>query len=344
MGRAYLYTVLAVVFWSTGPVGSKAALMASRGGVRLTPMQVAFWAVGLGWLGLLVVMAARRRLGRLAEVGPRGWWALVGMGLFGWVGYPVAINFAYTHLALADAMVISYLNPAFVTLLQGPAFGRLVRPLTGWERRPDREARLPAARLALGLGLCLLGVAFIATEGRLGSLGAEGSVVGAGAALFAGLAWGVYSNLGRFVTVRPTAQAGDSADAQNLVAMAVGLAAMAAALAGGGRLGPPAGLRTALYLGGVGPAWVDVWVVLAVMAALNYAAGYTLWLYALERAGAAGEAHRLPPLTYLVLVMAIAGGWLVLHQSVGRGFWQGAALIAAGNTVVLWPRPREVAG
>jgi drug/metabolite transporter (DMT)-like permease len=73
------------------------------------------------------------------------------------------------------------------------------------------------------------------------------------------------------------------------------------------------------------------------MAALNYAAGYTLWLAALERGTRVGGAHRLPPLSYLLLVTAIALGWLLLHQPIGPGFWTGAALIAVGNLLVLWP-------
>lgn len=337
MSRAYAYTILAVIFWTTGPVGSKAALLAARGKAHLAPMQVAFWAVAVGWLALWAVSLARGRLARLRDISPRGWLVLIAMGLFGWVGYPVAINFAYTRLPLPDAMVISYLNPVFVTVFQGSAFGRLVRALSGWEQGPETAPRPPVARIALGLLLCLLGVAVIAAEGHLGRLGRLRSAEGAAAALFAALAWGVYSNLGRFVAVRAGREAKGLGDVQNLAAMAVGLGAMAAGLAAVGGLGPPLGYRTALYLGGRGPAHVDAWAPIVVMALLNYAAGYTLWLYALETGGRAGEAHKLPPLTYLVLVSAIALGWLVLREPFGPAFWEGAALIALGNTVNVWP-------
>ena len=80
------------------------------------------------------------------------------------------------------------------------------------------------------------------------------------------------------------------------------------------------------------------------MAIANYGAAYTLWLYAIERAEGAGEAHKLPPLTYLVLVLAIAGGWLVLRESFEPGFWEGAGMIALGNVVTLWPTRRGPVG
>ena len=155
------------------------------------------------------------------------------------------------------------------------------------------------------------------------------------------ICWGIYSNLGRFVAVRPGRDAKGLGDVQNIGAMAVGVVIMAAGLAATGNLALPAGFETALYLGGMGPARVSAWVPILVMAVGNYAAGYTLWLYAVEKAEGVGEAHKLPPLTYLVLVLAIAGGWLVLRESFGQGFWQGASLIALGNVVTLWPTRRK---
>ena len=58
-------------------------------------------------------------------------------------------------------------------------------------------------------------------------------------------------------------------------------------------------------------------------------------LTALELGRAAGEAHRLPPLTYLTPVLTVTNGWLLLHEPFGAWFWPGAALIAFGNLVIL---------
>lgn len=345
MRRAYLYTLVTVVVWTTGPVGAKAALLATRDGARLTPMEVAFWPVALGWVGLILLMIGERRLGLIGAVSARGWLVLVAMGLFGWVGYQVSLNFAYARLGLPEALIISYLNPIFVVLFQGRPFGAAVRPVSGWEQRPDVDQRPSAARLTIGLALGLLGVAVIATGGRLAAVEAPGSVAGAAAALFAGVAWGVYSNLGRFVAVRPGRGARGLTDVQNVVAMAVGLIVMAGALVGGGIFRLPTSFSTSFYLGRMGETTLSVWVPIIAMGVFNYAIGYPLWLRAIEEGHRFGQAHKLPPLTYLTLVFAIVGGWLVLREPIGPGFWEGAALIAASNLVTVWPerapRPGE---
>ncbi len=344
MRLAYLFTIIAVVVWTTGPVGAKAALLATGDGGRLTPMEVALWPVALGWVGLTMVMVGQRRLGMVRAISARGWVVLIAMGLSGWVGFQVLLNVAYTRLDLAEALIISYLNPIFVVLLQGRAFGAFVRPISLWEELPDVERRPSPKRLAIGLALGLLGVGVIATGGRLSALSVPGSMVGAAAALAGAIAWGVYSNLGRFVAVRGQSARGLT-DVQNVVAMAVGIAVMVGVLAGEGRLRWPGGFMVAVYLGSADPASLSVWVPIVVMGVLNYAIGYTFWLRALEEGHRLGQAHRLPPLTYLTLVFAIVAGWLVLRQPIGSGFWQGAVLIAAGNVMTLWPertaRPRE---
>jgi len=65
--RAYLYTLIAVFTWGASLPVNKAIVMAEGGGQRLTPTQVALWCIAVGWLALLIVLAARRRLGRLGE-------------------------------------------------------------------------------------------------------------------------------------------------------------------------------------------------------------------------------------------------------------------------------------
>ncbi len=347
MSRAYLYTLLAVFCWTTGPVGSKAALLAARGADRLTPIQVAFWAIGVGWLALLAILAARGRLALLGKIRARGWLTLLLMGGFGWAGYPVAMNFAYRRLPLPEALVISFLCPAFVILFQASGFGRVMRMVSGWEETRGKPEPASPLRIAAGLAVCMFGVAVIATRGDLSQLRLAQPLDGVAAALFGAVAWGVYSNLGRFVPVRPGTEARGLGDVQNFAAMTVGLLVMGAALAAGGRLAPPSGYEVALYLPEARP--LAAWTIIVVMGVVNYAAGYTLWLWAVEMGERAGGAHRLPPLSYLVLVFAVAGGWLVLHdvfavaggwlvlhEPVGAAFWPGAGMIAAGNAVTLW--------
>jgi drug/metabolite transporter (DMT)-like permease len=323
--------------WTTGPVGSVAALIAERDGTRLTPTQVAFWPIAFGWVALMGVLIAQRRISLVGAIAPRGWPVVGAMGLFGWAVFSVSLNMAYTRLSLPEALIISYLSPMFVVLFQGRWFGAAVRPISGWEQRPEVERRPPAVRLAVGLAAGLVGVAVIATGGSLSTVGVPRSAAGAAAALVAAVAWGVYSNLGRFVSVRAGRQAHGLADVQNVAAMVVGIVVMGGFLAAEHALAPPRGFSAGLYLGGFGPARIDAWAPIIAMAVLNFAIGYTVWLRALEEGHRLGQAHRLPPLTYGTLVLAIVAGWLVFREPIGPGFWQGAALIAAGNLVTLWP-------
>jgi drug/metabolite transporter (DMT)-like permease len=332
--RAYLFTMIAVVAWATGPVGNKALLMAQRGSARLQPLQVAFWSVLAGWLALVALLIVRGRIARIGQIRGRGAAVLALMGVFGFLGYPVAINIAFSLLPLPDALVISYLNPVFVVAFQAAAFGALMRPLSGGKREAAVKARPEPIRTAAALVLCMVGVAFIATEGRLESLGAVRSGTGAIAALVAALCWGLYSNLGRFVPLRGHPTGEGAADVQTAVGMAFGLLPLAVVLASKGQAGLPSGYHSVLHLGDA-VARLSAWSLIAVVGLINYGAGYTLWIAALDLGHRAGGPHKLPALTYLTLVIAVALGGALLGERCGPGFWQGAALIAAGNLVIL---------
>jgi drug/metabolite transporter (DMT)-like permease len=136
-------------------------------------------------------------------------------------------------------------------------------------------------------------------------------------------------------------------DVQTWLAMTFGVGMMGAALAAWGGVGWPGGYATVVWLGGRGPIRVGAVSLIAFMGAAVYCGGYTLWLVALEIGRRAGEAHKLPPLTYLTPVIGVALGWVLLHEAFGAGFWQGAGLIAAGNGVILavrsTPRVRAAA-
>lgn len=341
MRRAYLYTLLIVVCWGIGPPTNKALLLARGPGAQLSPLQVAFWAIVVGWVALLALMVARDRVRRFGDLAPRGWLVLAAMGFFGWSSYPVALNFAFVRMPLPDALLINYLHPVFVVVFQGTVFGAIVRPITGWEQRPDYQRRPAPARLALALGLCLLGVAIIATNGQLTSLAGIRSAWGALAALYAAFAWGVYSNLGRFVPVRPGRDARGLSDVHAFLSMTFGLAMLAAILTLTHQVRSASGLSASFYLGPSGPVHLPAWWLIAVLGLGVYCGSYTLWLYALELGGRFGEAHKLPPLTYLAPAVAVTLGWLMLHEPFGPAFWTGAALIVAGNAANVW-RPAGV--
>lgn len=334
MRRAYGYTLIVVLCWAISLPTGKALLLAERAGERLTPLQASFWSIGVGWLALLLVLAMRGRLGTLRAITGRGWLVLVAMGFFGWAGYVVALNTAFVRIPLPDAIVINYLHPVFVVLFQGRAFGTVARAISGWEQSAVPAKRPRAWPMAAGLALCLCGVAFIVTDGRLAQLASLRLSTGALAALFAAFSWGVYSNLGRFVQVRAGTEDGGLGDVQSWLAMTFGLAMIGIGLAFGAGPGLPSGRETAIYLGSRGPHLTSAWVFVAIMGVLVYGYAYSLWLVALEIGRRAGIAHRLPPLTYLTPALGVLIGLVVLHEPFGPAFWQGAGLIAAGNLVI----------
>ncbi len=342
MEYAWLLMAVVVIGWSVGPVGAKALLRGRGPAGPPHPLQVALWAIAAGWVLLFLLLAARGRLAHLRDFSPRGWAVLLAMGFFGWAGYTVSLNYALARLPLPDAVIINYLHPVFTLLLQGAPFGLVVRRVSGWEQPPpEGVSRPPWPRLAAGIALCLLGVAFVATGGRPASPVSPGFAGGAAAALFAALFWGIYSNLGRFVALKPGLRPTGRADVQTFAAMSLGLAMLVAVLSAAGMLRGPAGQHTAVYFGNWGPASLGGWVVAAGMGLFLYCIGFTAWLAALEVGHAAGRAHQLPPITYLTPVLTILLGRLVLHDGFGPGFWPGALLILAGNLVVLLPSGRR---
>jgi drug/metabolite transporter (DMT)-like permease len=331
MLRAYLYTLIAVFTWGSSLAVNKAIVVAARGGARLTPTQVAFWCIAIGWLSLLLVLLARRRLHLLRSIAGRGWIVLLAMGCCGWVGSVVFLNIAFARLPLPDAIVINYLHPVFTVAFQGLSFSAIVRLISGSEQPVDRSRRPGPLALASGLLICLLGVAFIATKGKLTTVGDIGSAAGALAALSAAISWGIYSNLGRFVTMKPGRRGHSLSDLHTFAAMTFGLAIMGSLLAARGELDLPNGYYTTMFLLGRGPETVNAWPLIIGMGVVVYGLGFTMWLYAMELGARTGVAHKLPPLAYLSPVLGVAVGWALLREGFGPGFWPGTALIVLGN-------------
>jgi len=352
MLRAYLYTLIAVLTWGASLAVNKAIVVAERAGARLTPMQVARWCIAIGWLSLLLVVLLRRRVGLLRQIHWRGALVLFAMGCFGWVGSVVLLNIAFARLPLPDAIVINYLHPVFTVAFQGATFSSIVRRISGWEQPVDRSRRPGPLLMGVGLALCLLGVAFIATEGNLSTLGALASgtgsfrpsavegqpVTGALAALGAAVSWGIYSNLGRFVTIKRGRQATGLSDLHTLGAQTCGLAILIVVLQVTGQEALPNGYHTTMFFFGWGPAAVNAWPLIIGMGVVVYCLGFTMWLSAMELGARTGMAHRLPPLAYLSPVLGVAVGWLLLREGFGPGFWPGTVLIVLGNTVNLFGR------
>jgi drug/metabolite transporter (DMT)-like permease len=186
LGGSLAVAAAACLFGTLGP--------ASRGAydAGLTPLTFALWRAVLGTLGLLVIIAARRRVGR----DPVPWVALdrrsglaLGVAIVTAVVLNLAIFSAFQRLSIALALFAFYTYPALVAI-GSVAIG---------------EEGLDAGRL-LALLLALVGMTVVVLGGSGGGPGFE--LVGFGLALLGSAMQAVYVILGRRGFPRvPTEQA-----------------------------------------------------------------------------------------------------------------------------------------
>jgi drug/metabolite transporter (DMT)-like permease len=186
LGGSLAVAGAACLFGTLGP--------ASRGAydAGLTPLTFALWRAVVGTLGLLVIVAARRRVGR----DPVPWVALdrrsglaLGAAIVTAVVLNLAIFSAFQRLSIALALFAFYTYPALVAI-GSIAIG---------------EEGLDAGRL-VALLLALIGMTVVVLGGSGGGPGFE--LVGFGLALLGSAMQAVYVILGRRGFPRvPTEQA-----------------------------------------------------------------------------------------------------------------------------------------
>jgi drug/metabolite transporter (DMT)-like permease len=105
--------LLAVVMWGAGPVMAR--------GIHMPGMAVVFYRLWIGGLATTAVLYARK--GRLT-------WRVLRLSTLGGIAFGINISFFFSALKLttvANATVISALQPALLFLVAGPMFGEHVR-------------------------------------------------------------------------------------------------------------------------------------------------------------------------------------------------------------------------
>jgi drug/metabolite transporter (DMT)-like permease len=254
---------------------------------------VRIWA---GALTLLVVAAVRR---------PRSPWTAVGgswpaaLALF---LYAVAFSFAYTRLSTGTGALLLFGSVQLAMLVGSRLRGERFRPTDG-----------------VALGLAGTGVAVLLAPGvSAPPLGAASLMV------LAGIAWGVYSLLGRRLGGDPIA-----ATTGNFLRGAALAAALAVPLAADPLSLPsapmPSNERTTLYamLQQVEPRG---WLLAIVSGAVTSGLGYVVWYAALRKLAAKTAAL----LQLTVPWIAAAGGVVLLEERPATAMFIAGPLIAAG--------------
>ncbi|MBV8691176.1 MAG: DMT family transporter, partial [Actinobacteria bacterium] len=111
--RGMSAALLAVLMWGAGPVMAR--------GIHMPGMVVVFWRLWIG--GVVTAAVLYTRGGRLS-------WRVLRLSLAGGIAFGVNISFFFSALKLttvANATVISALQPALLFLVAGPLFGEHVR-------------------------------------------------------------------------------------------------------------------------------------------------------------------------------------------------------------------------
>lgn len=141
--RAYIYAGLAVLLWSTVASAFKLSLR------WLDPLQLLLWANLVSVLVLFSVLAAQRRIHKLAGYGRRDLLRLAGLGVLNPFLYYIVLFQAYDLLPAQQAQPLNYTWAITLALLSVPLLGQRI-----------------GAKSFAALIVSYVGVVVIATEGR----------------------------------------------------------------------------------------------------------------------------------------------------------------------------------
>ena len=167
-GKAYLYALTAVLFWSTVASAFKLSLD------YLNPLQLVFWSSLASTLLLGGILAGQGKLKALLRIRGRDILTSLGMGLLNPFLYYLILFKAYALLPAQEAQPINYTWAITLALLSIPLLGQRIR-----------------ARELLAGCISYLGVVVIATHGELTSL-TFANPLGVALALASTLVWALY--------------------------------------------------------------------------------------------------------------------------------------------------------
>lgn len=166
--KATLYGLGTVLLWSTVASAFKLSLRV------MDPLQLLLWSCVFSLAALVLILAARGRLGLLAGMSRRQWLLSAGLGFMNPFLYYVLLFRAYDLLPAQQAQPLNYTWAVTLSLLSVPLLGQ----------------RLGARRLA-ALLVSYAGVVCIATQGDPLGPGVA-SPLGVGLALASTVVWALY--------------------------------------------------------------------------------------------------------------------------------------------------------
>lgn len=168
---ALLLLVIATALWGGNYIVGHYAVGS------LSPLSLTWLRWALALIPLVVIAQVVERPNWLRVL--RQWPRLLLMGVFGALGYPFLLYLALTHTTAVNASLINAANPALIVIFAA-LFLRRPAGWLGWS----------------GIGVGLLGVLLILTDGHLGRLLALDLNTGDLVMLVAIVCWSAYAVLG----------------------------------------------------------------------------------------------------------------------------------------------------
>lgn len=178
--KAPLYLVLATLFWSGNFVVGQAAV------ASMSPLDLTFWRWTLAALPLLALAHFVEKPDWRAVL--RRWPVLLLISALGMSGYTLLLYGALGFTSAVNASLITAANPALIVVLAVLFLGERTTRL-GW----------------LGIGLGLLGVLLVLTQGRLERILSLSINTGELLMIGAILVWGCYTIIARRLGLPPIA-------------------------------------------------------------------------------------------------------------------------------------------
>ncbi len=166
--RAFLFTILAVIFWGTSASAFKIALR------YVQPFILLFYSTLFSTIALFLILALQGKLATLKEISPRSWLMAALLGFLNPFCYYLVLFKAYDLLPGQIAMSLNYGWPVALTLLSVPIL----------------KQHLSRAQI-LSIGISFIGAVIIATKGQFIDLG-EASTTGVVLVLSSTLLWAVF--------------------------------------------------------------------------------------------------------------------------------------------------------
>lgn len=290
---------VALVLWAGAFVAIRGLL------AEVDPMSLTLLRFLLAAFAWIVIVGVRGLQGRLIRVPDKSLWPLLfAFGIFGFVGYHVALNFGEVTVPAGPAAVIVALSPAIVALLV-------------FVTRVERVTPLAAA----GIALAFVGVAVVSMLGHPGSGVGLSSFVGPAVVLISPTSWALSTLAIKRMQGR--------IDAVDMTAIGTFIGTILLL-----PFAPRAFLHRVWALSTHG------WLLVAYLSLGATVFAYLAWNIALTRYRATNVTSTL----YLVPPLATAMAWLLLGETVTVWFGVGTAAIIAGVAIVERGRDRRVLG